>query len=41
MRQIKETGERGLLIARISTVLGYMWLVVWGIVLYSLLTNGQ
>ncbi|WP_010203744.1 DUF4190 domain-containing protein [Salinibacterium sp. PAMC 21357] len=41
MRQIKETGERGLLIARISTVLGYIWLVVWGIVLYSLLTNGQ
>ncbi|MGV8913541.1 MAG: DUF4190 domain-containing protein [Rhodoglobus sp.] len=41
LRQIKETGERGLLMARIATVIGYVWLVVWAIVLYSLLTNGQ
>ncbi|GAA1207880.1 hypothetical protein GCM10009655_03860 [Rhodoglobus aureus] len=41
IQQIKETGERGLLMARIATVLGYVWLVVWGIVLYSLLTDGR
>lgn len=41
MRQIKETGERGLLMARIATILGYVWLVVWGILLYALLTNGR
>jgi len=29
MVQIKRTGERGMLIARIATVLGYLWLVVW------------
>jgi len=39
MRQIKENGERGMVMARIATVLGYVWLVVWGILLYSLLTN--
>lgn len=41
IQQIRETSERGLLMARIATVLGYVWLVVWGIVLYSLLTNGR
>lgn len=41
IRQIKETGERGLLMARIATALGYVWLVVWVILLYSLLTNGR
>jgi hypothetical protein len=41
LRQISETGERGMLMARIATVLGYVWLVVWGILLYSLLTNGR
>ena len=41
IQQIKETGKRGLLMARIATVLGYVWLIVWGIVLYSLLTNGR
>ncbi|WP_219950284.1 DUF4190 domain-containing protein [Salinibacterium sp. M195] len=41
IRQIKETGERGLVMARVATVLGYVWLVVWGVVLYSLLTNDQ
>ena len=39
--QIKETGERGLALARIATILGYIWVVVWGILLYSLLTNGN
>lgn len=41
MRQIKETGERGLIMARIATGLGYVWLVVWGFLLYSLLTDGR
>lgn len=41
LRQIRETGERGSRMARIATALGYVWLVLWGIVLYSLLTNGQ
>lgn len=29
MRQIARTGERGMLLARIATVLGYVWLAVW------------
>ena len=29
LRQIARTGERGMLLARIATVLGYVWLVVW------------
>jgi hypothetical protein len=29
MKQIAETGERGMLLARIATVLGYVWLAVW------------
>ncbi|WP_341952798.1 DUF4190 domain-containing protein [Salinibacterium sp. TMP30] len=41
IRQISETGERGMLMARIATILGYVWLVLWGILLYSLLTNGR
>jgi len=28
IRQIRESGERGMLIARIATVLGYVWLAV-------------
>ncbi|MEV8253199.1 DUF4190 domain-containing protein [Rhodoglobus sp. NPDC076762] len=40
-RQIAESGERGMIIARVATVLGYVWLVVWGILLYSLLTNAS
>jgi len=41
VRQIKETGERGLIIARIATVLGYVWLVVWTVVAVSLFTNAN
>jgi hypothetical protein len=41
IQQISETGERGQPMARIATVLGYVWLVVWGVVLYSLLTHGR
>ena len=41
LRQIKETGERGKAMAIIATALGYVWLVVWAILLYSLLTNGR
>lgn len=29
MHQIAQTGERGMLLARIATVLGYVWLVIW------------
>ena len=41
LRQIKETRERGRTMAIVATVLGYLWLAVWGILLYSLLTNGR
>lgn len=37
--QIKESGERGLLIAQIATVLGYVWLVVWAVVVTLLVTG--
>jgi len=29
VRQIRQTGERGLLLARLAIVLGIVWLVVW------------
>lgn len=29
MSQIARSGERGMLLARIATVLGYVWLAVW------------
>jgi len=41
IRQIKQTGERGMVMAVIATVLGYVWLVVWAFLLYSLLTTGR
>ncbi|EAR25021.1 hypothetical protein A20C1_07056 [marine actinobacterium PHSC20C1] len=41
LRQIKQTGERGFVMAIIATVLGYAWLVVWAVLLISLLTNGR
>jgi hypothetical protein len=37
MRQIRTTGDRGLPIARVATVLGYLWLVVWIVALVNLL----
>lgn len=37
--QINETGERGRGMAVTATILGYVWLVVWAILLYSLLTT--
>lgn len=37
--QIKESGERGLLIAQIATVLGYVWLIVWAVVVTLLVTG--
>jgi hypothetical protein len=37
--QIKESGERGMLMARIATALGYFWLVVW-VVIITLLVTG-
>lgn len=37
--QIKESGERGLRIAQVATVLGYVWLVVW-VVLITVLVTG-
>jgi len=39
IRQIKQTGERGFVLAIIATILGYVWLVAWVILLVSLLTN--
>jgi hypothetical protein len=39
MGQIKESGERGMLMARIATALGYFWLVVW-VVIITLLVTG-
>ncbi|MDH6179976.1 hypothetical protein M2152_000158 [Microbacteriaceae bacterium SG_E_30_P1] len=29
VRQIRTSGERGLVLARVAIVLGYVWLVVW------------
>jgi hypothetical protein len=39
MAQIRLTGERGMLIARIATGLGYLWLVVAVMVLYVWLSG--
>ncbi|MDO7882931.1 DUF4190 domain-containing protein [Salinibacterium soli] len=33
MRQIARSGERGMLLARIATVLGYVWLAIWAAVI--------
>ena len=41
MAQIKASGERGMLIARIATGLGYLWLVVTVVVLYSWLSGAN
>lgn len=40
MRQIEESGERGMLMARIATALGYLWLAVLTVlVVFFILTN--
>ena len=39
MAQIRLTGERGMLIARIATGLGYLWLVVAVMLLYVWLSG--
>lgn len=39
LRQIKQTGERGRVIALVATALGYVWLVV-GIILFLRFANG-
>lgn len=28
-RRIRDTGERGMALARVATVLGYLWLILW------------
>lgn len=40
MRQIAQSGERGMLLARIATVLGYVWLAVWIAVIAWVLVVG-
>lgn len=40
MRQIRETGERGMLLARIATGLGYLWLAVWVVVIVWVVVTG-
>ena len=37
--QIKVSGERGMLMARIATGLGYLWLVVWAVIV-TLVVSG-
>lgn len=39
--QIRETGERGIVIARIATVLGYLWLAVWITIIVVLVTGAS
>ena len=41
MSQIKRTGERGMLVARIATVLGYLWLVAWIVLLFRWLSGAS
>lgn len=40
IRQIKQSGERGLLLARIAIVLGIVWLVVWIAAITWILVSG-
>lgn len=40
IRQIRQTGERGIGLARIATVLGYVWLVAWIAVIVWVVTSG-
>lgn len=37
--QIRESGERGMRLAVVATVLGYLWLVVWAVVITLLVTG--
>lgn len=39
-RQVRQTGERGLGLARIATILGYLWLVVWAAVIVWVVASG-
>jgi uncharacterized membrane protein len=41
MAQIRQTGERGMSMARGATILGYMWLGVEAIVVISVVTSGR
>lgn len=40
VRQIKQTGERGMLLARIAIGLGILWLVIWIVVIAWVVVNG-
>jgi hypothetical protein len=39
-RQIRQTGERGLVLARVATILGYVWLAAWIAVIVWVVTSG-
>jgi len=36
MKQISTSGERGMLLAKIATAAGYVWLVVWVLIIANL-----
>lgn len=40
VRQIRQTGERGMLLAKIAIVLGVLWLVIWIVVIAWVVVNG-
>lgn len=40
VRQIRQTGERGILLARIAIGLGILWLIVWIAVIAWVVVNG-
>jgi len=37
--QIKESGERGIVMARIATGLGYLWLALWTLLIVLVVTR--
>jgi hypothetical protein len=41
MAQIRQTGERGMSMARAATILGYMWLGIEAILVFSIVTSGR
>ena len=41
MAQIRQTGERGMSMARGATILGYMWLGIEAVVVISIVTSGR
>ncbi|TAL45604.1 MAG: zinc ribbon domain-containing protein [Salinibacterium sp.] len=41
IKQISTSGERGMLLAKIATVAGYVWLVVWVLVIANLALHAR